>query len=88
MLICTECGFVFDEGTRYTEPHGEVTYGCPKCDSTSIEEADKCDCGNPKERSEWLCKSCRTALQRKFTRFWTNLTRDEKEFVLELMEEF
>ncbi len=87
MIICTECGLVFDKAAKYTEPHGEVVYGCPRCDSNSIEEAEKCECGNYMTKSDWICGTCSTVLKRRFMRFWEGLTRNEKEFVTELMEE-
>ena len=50
MLICKDCGAVFEEPATVTETHGftDVLYEqvsvCPDCGSTSYVEAVECDC--------------------------------------------
>ena len=51
MYICLDCGYIFDEPTRYSESHGldsppyEEWKGCPKC-AGAYEETFPCDvCG-------------------------------------------
>ena len=50
MLICPECGFLFEEPARYGEIHTElddkaIEYFscCPNCGDTNFEEAVRCD---------------------------------------------
>lgn len=45
MLICRDCGTLFDrDEIRYwTEPHGEHLSGCPNCGG-AYEEAVQCEC--------------------------------------------
>lgn len=55
MLICVECGAVFEQAKRVVEKHGldsppyEEMMVCPSCGGRSIHPARQCDvCG------EWL----------------------------------
>lgn len=63
VLKCLECGHPFEPGeeARWTEPHGEVMTGCPKC-RCAFEETSPCSvCGTPHLEDELyhgVCKSC------------------------------
>lgn len=49
MLVCLDCGALFEESITHTERHGldsppyETTDCCPKCKSEAIREALSCD---------------------------------------------
>ena len=49
MLVCLDCGHIFNEPTHYSESHGfdfgsyEEWNGCPKC-SGAYTKAYKCNC--------------------------------------------
>lgn len=58
MLICSECGILFEQAKIIYEHHGlddppfEVLYVCPCCEGTNIHLARRCDlCG------EWITGS-------------------------------
>lgn len=86
MYICAECGLVFEDAMPYREPHGEVTYGCPKCDGFDYAEADRCACGEYKEKTEWLCRGCKDEAEKKLKAFFADLTLDMQSYLKELME--
>ena len=63
MLVCRECGYVFEEeeASNWVEEHGEENCGCPRCKG-EFEEATRCKiCG------EWfldngideVCEECK-----------------------------
>jgi predicted Zn-ribbon and HTH transcriptional regulator len=63
MLVCRECGYVFEEeeASNWVEEHGEENCGCPRCKG-EFEEAARCKiCG------EWfldngideVCEECK-----------------------------
>jgi predicted Zn-ribbon and HTH transcriptional regulator len=63
MLVCRECGYVFEEeeASNWVEEHGEGNCGCPRCKG-EFEEAARCKiCG------EWfldngideVCEECK-----------------------------
>ena len=66
MLICNNCGEVFDEPKIERETHGldcppyEAIAVCPHCEDTDICEAKKCErCGEYfAELDEGLCDVC------------------------------
>lgn len=64
MSHCTECGeFIEDyyDHFRYIESHGEEVLACPRCRSTSLEEARSCDlCGAPSVG--FYCEECKEDL--------------------------
>lgn len=48
MLVCRECGYVFEEeeASNWVEEHGEENCGCPRCKG-EFEEATRCKiCGD------------------------------------------
>lgn len=61
MYICLECGEVFENLSRWTEPHGEALCGCPYCKG-AVEEAHQCkSCGEYfLEEDLWngFCEDC------------------------------
>ena len=71
MLVCVECGHLFEEPVWWVETHGlsappyERRYGCPKCYGTYV-EARRCDnCGEfitgayvKTENGERFCENC------------------------------
>ncbi len=86
MYICLDCGCVFEKAKPYREPHGEVTYGCPKCDGFDYTEADRCECGEYKEKSEWLCFECKANVENRFKEFFADQTVSEQNYLKEFLE--
>lgn len=68
MLICYNCGELFDEWEiRYEpEPHGEMRGHCPNCGDDQFGEAEECTrCGHhypPSRMAGSYCEECREEL--------------------------
>lgn len=65
MLICDECGWVFDEPIKVTDPDNGDVYVCPSCKSDIIMDAVECEnCGRYVEEDSvfgyehHVCEDC------------------------------
>jgi hypothetical protein len=67
MIICNRCGEVSHFTEVVKEPLDDDFNGqrsfmgyevCPECRSSDIEEANYCDCGMVKKKSEDYCEYC------------------------------
>ena len=84
---CDHCNTFFDEplSMDYTEQLGDfcrsyTDYHCPVCFCDSFSEADYCPkCGEPKLKSDILCRGCRKHLLKRFTDFADELTAEEED---------
>lgn len=91
MIICNECGAVFDEpkgvfnkvGELPTDGHYESV--CPECGGDDIEDAERCHgCDEYKAKStlnDGFCNECGAEVEKKAREFWTGLTEAEQEYL-------
>lgn len=70
MLICENCGEVFDESALKTdyEPHGEPIGVCPMCGSSFLKEAKFCrECHEQYDEDDLTCGLCDDCIKEKIT---------------------
>ena len=77
LLVCTECGHLFEEPHHWQERHGfdygpfENWNGCPKCKNAAYVKAHLCDCCEEYITSDYIktddgkryCESCICSMQ-------------------------
>jgi hypothetical protein len=62
LLVCLDCGYIFETPQHYTDTHGMDTppyehfTGCPKC-SGAYTQARECDCCHKWIRGEYVAIS-------------------------------
>lgn len=89
MYICDICTTVFDGPIIRMERNTDGDHAwtekeqlCPICGTADhFEPANRCQCGEYKRATEYLCAACRKAMRQRFAVFAAELTADEtKEF--------
>lgn len=86
MYLCDTCGAGFDKPHVITS--SEVIDGhtrtdreelCPLCFQPYFVEADRCECGDLKPKTDHTCRKCRDILKRRFIAFADTLTEGEED---------